>query len=101
MVKFCYNKIMNEENKNKIIMGGEAFISLAEAATKFAFTYKYLSSMAQKGKLKVFKSGDVWYTCEKWILDHKKGIIDLLEKEIKDSEHGFDHLRKWVRKNFK
>lgn len=92
---------MNNEDKNKIIMGGEAFISLAEAAVKFAFTFKYLSSMAQKGKLKVFKSGDIWYTSERWIADHKKGLVDLLEKEIKDSEHGLDHLNKWVRKNFR
>ncbi|MFA6421897.1 MAG: hypothetical protein WCV92_00620 [Candidatus Buchananbacteria bacterium] len=89
---------MDEQEQNKISVGGEDFISLSEAAKQFAFSLRYLTSMMQKGKLKVFKMGENWYTCEKWMHEHKKHITELIEDEIKNQEHNLSHLRKWVKK---
>jgi hypothetical protein len=90
-----------DEIQHKISIGGEDFFSLEAAAKRFVFGLRYLSLMVRRGRLKAFKMGDYWYTCEKWINDHKKHIGGLIEREIKDQEHNLGHLRKWVRKTFK
>ncbi len=89
-----------KKEEHKILFGGEEFISLQEAANCFAIEFKYLMAMAKKGKLKVFKSENNWYTCEKWILDHKAKILHLLHKEIKEQEKNLKHLGKWVKEVF-
>jgi len=90
-----------EDDKDEVSIGEDVFLSLGAAADKFVFNLKYLTSMVQKGKLKAFKMGDVWYTCEKWINDHKKQVVDLIDKEIREQEYKLGHFRKWVRKTFK
>jgi hypothetical protein len=76
----------------------EGYFSLEEAAGKFSFRLKYLSAMAEKGKLKAFKVSDCWYTSENWINEHKKIIVGLIDKEIDQSKEHLRHLQKWVRK---
>jgi len=77
---------------------GEGYFSLEEATKKVSFNLKYLVNMAIKGKLKAFKAGDLWYTSEVWINEHKKNIINLIDYEIEQSREQLKHLQKWVRR---
>ena len=74
------------------------YFSLEEAASRFSFTLKYLANMVAKGKLKAFKVSDSWFTSEAWIAEHKKEVVNLIDKEIEHSRDSLKHLQKWVRR---
>lgn len=82
------------DDKGKI---DKDYFSLEEAAEKFSFQLKYLINMALKGKLKAFKVNDIWYTSELWIHEHKREVVNLIDKEIGQSREHLKHLQKWVR----
>ncbi len=77
---------------------GEGYFPLEKTPEKFLFNFKYLLNMATKGKLKAFKVGDIWYTSEVWINEHKKNIINLIDHEIGQSRESLKRLQKWVRR---
>lgn len=82
----------------EIDITGEIYFILEEAQKRCSLGLDYLSKMARRGKLKAFKMEGAWYTCERWIEEHKRHIAKHIDHEIAHQEDNLKHLRKWVRK---